>query len=74
MGETELLPLSATLPTVGAMETEVALVELQVSVETWPAKTVAGEALRDTVGTGCVTVTLTVATAVDPFVPLAVAV
>jgi hypothetical protein len=60
-------------PTPLSMETFVALVVLQTSVEAWPVPTVFGDAEKETVGAGTVTVTVAVLVVVPPG-PLAVSV
>jgi hypothetical protein len=74
-GETVSEPLTVSAPLqLPDAEQLVALVELHVSVEDWPAVIDVGEAVRVTVGVGAV-VTVTVADAVlDPPAPVQVSV
>jgi hypothetical protein len=48
------------------------LVDVQVNVEVPPLVTLVGDAVRVTVGTGCVTVTLALAVLLVPPVPVQV--
>jgi len=50
----------------------VVLVDVQVNVEVPPLVTLVGDAVRVTVGTGCVTVTLALAVLLVPPVPVQV--
>jgi hypothetical protein len=54
VGETFCVPVGCTAPMLLSICADVALVELQVRVELWPAVTVAGFALSETVGVGAV--------------------
>jgi hypothetical protein len=52
VGETDFVPLVATVPILLSMDADVAFVELQVRVADWPFVIDAGETVNVTVGAG----------------------
>lgn len=60
-------------PTPLSIDTDVAFVVLQISVEAWPVPTVLGDAEKETAGAGVFTVTVAVFVVVPPG-PVAVSV
>lgn len=60
-GEATLEPFNATVPIPWLMDTELALLVVQVNVELWPWRMESGEAAKVTTGRAGFTVTLTLA-------------